>query len=70
MHLARFIVGGIFAVLASVLLWLGRAAIGSSTPLLLAVVGGYLAALSLVAPAQMDQAKAALSGWLKGWKAP
>lgn len=69
-HVASFLVAGLLFVLTSVLLWLGRASLGTSTPFLLVIVGGYLAAMTLAFPTQMGAVRDQVVAWYRAWKAP
>lgn len=69
-HAGAFVVAILLFALASVLLYLGRAAIGTSTPLLVTIVGGYLLSLIIAFPVIMRKALEEIVAWYRAWKAP
>ena len=67
-HLASILFSVIVFALSTVFLVLGRQHIATSLPLLLTVVGGYVLALTIAFPAQMDVAKARAIELYTAWK--
>jgi hypothetical protein len=68
-NVGAFATAALLFVLGSVLLWLGRASVGSSTPLLVVIVGCYVAAIGLASPASMATARAECIQWYRAWQA-
>lgn len=68
-HTKAYFASLLLFAIASALLYIGRAAIGTSTPLLLIVVGGYGLALTIAFPAQMARARRECAEWLRSYRA-
>lgn len=69
-HLLGLCFSAVVAVITTAIFWAGRTAIGTSTPLLLTIVGGYLLALGAAFPSQMGDARAQCDEWYRAWKNP
>ena len=67
-HVLTILFSVIVFGLSTTFLVLGRHAIGSSVPLLLVIVAGYIIALGAAFPAQSDIARAQCVAWYRAWK--
>lgn len=67
-HVMAFLFSAVCFGIASFLMVTQRAHLASSLPLLLTIVGFYVASLACAFPAQMDVARTQAVAWYTAWK--
>lgn len=67
-HVATVITAALCFAIGSALLFLGRAGIATSTPLLVVIVGFFVAAIGLAFPSSMAAARRECIEWYRAWQ--